>query len=232
MRHIPAAQRFHADHGWLQSNFLLSFAHYFDPENLHFGALRVFNDDEIAPRAGFPQHPHAEMEIVTIVLDGAVTHHDSLGNQTTIRAGEVQRMTAGTGLQHSEMNRGSEPVHLYQLWFLPTGRGLQPSYEQRAIPFLTRRHEWVALVSGRGDGAGQALFLNADATVWWANLEPGRPLPYAADEDRNLLVYVAGGTVTLNGQRLETNDQARLTGEQHLTFAATEPASVVLVDVG
>lgn len=228
---IPAARRFLADHGWLQSQFLFSFAHHVDPDNIQFGPLRVFNDDLIAPRAGYPLHPHTEVEIVTLVLDGTLTHSDSLGNQVSARAGEVLRLTGGTGYQHSEVNRGPAEVHLYQIWLVPGQAGLSAAFEHKALDFLTSRNEWSPVASGRGDGGVRAAFLNADVTIWWANLDVGSALTYVADENRQLFLYVAAGSLRLNGRLLETNDQARLTNEQQLTLGATAPASVVLIDM-
>lgn len=231
MQLIPAAARFHADHGGVQAYFLFSFAHHVDPDNLGFGVLRAFNDEELAPRAGFALHPHTELEIVTIVLDGTLTQQDAAGQTTTTGAGDVHRLTAGTGMQHQEVNRDRTPLHRYQLWFRPSQPGLQPAQETRTLDFLTRTGAWVPLVSGRGDGGGAALFMNCDATVWWANLTPGQALTYAAEDGRRLFVYVAAGSPVLNGQQLEPNGQVRLSSQTHLTLAATEPAAVVLVDM-
>jgi quercetin 2,3-dioxygenase len=228
---FPPESRLFADHGALQAYCLFSFAHLTDPENVQFGPLRVFNDEVLSPRAALPLHPHAEMELVTIGLAGALTYADAQGYQRTVAAGDVQRLTAGTGMQHAESNRGLTAAHTLQLWLLPGQRGLQASQEQRSIPFLTSRDEWVPLGSGRGDGAGQALFLNCDASIWWATLSPGRSLPYVPDEDRRQLLYVVSGAVTLNGRQLTTHAHARLENEQHLTIASPDGGSVVLVDL-
>ena len=229
---LPADARFAADFGWLQSHFLFSFAHHFEPDNVHLGALRVFNDDQLAPHSGYPEHPHAEVEIVHIVLSGTLAHTDGQGVRTLVRAGGVLRLTAGTGCRHTEANPSADaPLHLYQLWFRPRERGLQPAIEHRATDFLNRPAGWTVLLSSAP--TGNAVFLNADATVWWANLEVGRPLPFAATETRQYLLYVAAGTVRLNGQVLEINAQARLTGEKFLTLEAVgEEAAVVLVELG
>ena len=150
LTYIPATERYHAQPvAWLSSYHLFSFAEYYDPNNMHFGPLRVFNDDSVAPNAGFPQHPHQEMEIVSLVLEGEITHEDTMGNKTTIGKGEVQRMTAGTGLAHSEYNRTDKPLHFYQLWFIPNQKGLSPSYEQKDIDFLDTKNELIPLVSDR-----------------------------------------------------------------------------------
>nr|GFB83754.1 hypothetical protein [Tanacetum cinerariifolium] len=147
---LEAVRHHAAPASWLSSYFLFSFADYFDKSNMHFGPLRVFNDDTVAPQNGFPQHPHSEMEIVTLVLEGEVSHEDTLGNRTTITAGEVQRMTSGTGLAHSEMNRQDSQLHLYQLWFMPSQKGLAPSYEQKDLGFLSsKKNELIPLVTGQ-----------------------------------------------------------------------------------
>ncbi len=228
---FPANSRLFADHGALQAHCLFSFAHLTDPANVQLGPLRVFNDEVLSPRAALPLHPHAEMELVTIGLAGALTYADPQGYQRTVSAGEVQRLTAGTGMQHAESNRGLTPAHTLQLWLLPGQRGLQASQEQRAIPFLSSANLWVPLGSGRGDGAGQAVFLNCDASIWWATLGAGRSLTYVPDEDRRHLLYVVSGAVTVNGQALDTHAHVRMEGEKHLTVASADGGSVVLVDL-
>ncbi len=169
---IPAAERHSADHGWLKPTWLFSFADYYDEDNLQFGTLRVFNDDVIAAGTGFGMHGHRDMEIVTVVLDGAVTHQDSMGNKTTIKAGEVQRMSAGTGVMHSEHNRGTGPLHLYQVWFPPRKTGMKPDYEQRDYSAVPRINRLLPVVSGFGHP--EAMTINSDAAMSLADLEPGQ----------------------------------------------------------
>ncbi|MBC7449732.1 MAG: pirin family protein [Hymenobacteraceae bacterium] len=228
---IPADARFFADLGGLQAHFLFSFAHYYDPANVEFGPLRTFNDVTLAPRTALPLHPHTEVEIVTIVLDGALTYSDAAGNHRDVRAGHVLRLTAGTGTQHAEANRGNGPAHALELWFRPGQAGLLPSQEQKMIAFQPRAAAWTALVSGRGDGGEAAVFLNCDATVWWASLAPGVSLPYVADDDRQLLVYAVAGTATINGESLPAGAHFRCSPAARLTIATAAGASVVLVDV-
>ena len=231
LHHVPAAARFVADLGAVQGRFLFSFAHYYDPANVALGPLRVLNDYRLAPRSSQPLHPHSEIEIVTIVLAGALTYADAAGNLRDLRAGQVLRLTAGAAFQHAESNRGATAAHALELWFAPGQPNLQPSQEQKAIDFPARANEWTPLVSGRGDGGAAAVFLNGDATVWWANLTPGATLAYAADESRQHLVYAVDGSAALNGERLEAGDHVRLSGETHLTVASPAGARVLLVDV-
>src|SRR6476620_2860675 len=166
---IKSSERHLSSMGWLKSYFLFSFADYYDPNNIQFGPLRVFNDDYIAAKSGFPMHPHSDMEIVTIVLKGAITHKDSIGNEKVITAGEVQRMTAGTGLTHSEQNSGDEELHLYYLWFFPNRKGLQPSYEQKKLDFLDSSNELIPLVTGQ-KVLDDVVYMNNNSTVYYANL--------------------------------------------------------------
>ena len=145
---VPSAKRHTQDQGWLRTSWLFSFDDYFDPDNMGFGELRVFNDDVVAPGKGFPAHRHSEMEIVTLVLDGALTHRDSAGNEGMLKADDAQAMSAGTGVLHSEMNQGKRPVHLYQMWFLPDRNEVRPSYAQASFPMEGRRNSLVPLASG------------------------------------------------------------------------------------
>ncbi|AWM32638.1 pirin family protein [Hymenobacter nivis] len=232
LQHLPAADRHHAAPApWLSSYFLFSFADYHDRHNVHFGPLRVFNDDYLAPQNGFPQHPHAEMEIVTLVLDGEVTHEDTLGNRTTITAGEVQRMTAGTGVAHSEMNRQEKPLHLYQLWFLPTQRGLAPSYEQKELDFLSRHNnELVPLVTGQ-KVLEDVVYMNSNSTVYWANLGAGKEIEFRTFPIRLVFIYVKEGSVVVNGVALGPNDQARIGDENTVRMIAEKDAQFILIDL-
>src|SRR5210317_1297551 len=147
---IKADERHFSDFGWLKTYWLFSFSNYFDPHNIQFGALRVFNDDVVEPGTGFPTHPHEEMEIITIVLDGEMTHEDSMGNKAVIRAGDVQRMSAGTGLTHSEFNLAEQPVHFYQVWLLPDKKNLEPSYDQKSFTFNEWQNTLLPIASGQG----------------------------------------------------------------------------------
>lgn len=231
LQYIPASARHHAAPvAWLNSYFLLSFADYYDPENVQFGPLRVFNDDTVQPQSGFPQHPHSEMEIVTLVLRGEVTHEDTIGNKTTISKGEVQRMTAGTGIAHSEFNRTDKPLHIYQLWFLSNQKGLTPSYEQKDIDFLSTKNELTPLVTGQ-KVLEDVVYMNSNTTVYWSNLREEKEIEFKTFPIRNTFVYVKEGTIFINGTRLGPNDQARLTDEHVLQIKAENDAQFILIDL-
>ncbi|WP_375418957.1 pirin family protein [uncultured Hymenobacter sp.] len=232
LKYIPATARHHAaPANWLSSYFLFSFADYHDKDNVHFGPLRVFNDDSVAPQAGFPQHPHAEMEIVTLVLDGEITHQDTMGNNTTIKAGEVQRMTAGTGLAHGEMNRADKPLNLYQLWFIPGKKGLAPSYEQKDLNFLSgKKNELVPLVTGQ-KVLEDVVFINSNSTVYWANLSAEKEILFKTFPIRLTFIYVREGTIFVNGAELGPSDQARMTDEHVVEIRAEKDAQFILIDL-
>ena len=229
---ISAADRHHAaPTAWLSSYFLFSFADYFDRGNLHFGPLRVFNDDTVAPQNGFPQHPHSEMEIVTLVLEGEVTHEDTLGNRTAIQAGEVQRMTAGTGVAHSEMNRQDQPLHLYQLWFMPSQKGLAPSYEQKDLGFLKgHSNELRPLATGQRV-LEDVVYLNSNSTIYWCNLDNDKEVIFKTFPIRLTFIYVKQGAIRVNGTGLGINDQVRIDAEDVLTIRATKDAQFILIDL-
>ncbi|RAK70386.1 pirin family protein [Hymenobacter edaphi] len=231
LSYISANDRFHAQPvAWLNSYHLFSFASYYDPKNMHFGPLRVFNDDTVAAKSGFPQHPHHEMEIVSIVLEGEITHEDTMGNKTTIKAGEVQRMTAGTGLAHSEMNQQDEPLKFYQLWFIPNQKGLAPSYEQKEIDFLDLKNELVPLVSGQ-KVLEDVVYINSNSSVYWSNLRADKELEFKTFPIRLTFVYVREGAIFINGTRLGPGDQARMTDEHVIHFRAEQDAQFILVDL-
>lgn len=229
IRKIPAGDRHFADMGWLRTHWLFSFGRYFDPENVQFGNLRVFNDDRVAPHTGFKMHDHAEMEIVTIMLAGRLTHQDSTGEPMTIGPHEVQRMTAGTGIRHSEMNQGDEEVHLYQIWFFPWKPGLEPGYEQKRFPAEAFRNALVPLVSG--NPADGVISMHAHATVYQGRYQDGESFSYRPDQGRGVFLYVTSGQVNLAGESFGVGDQARMTGETELEFHVAEEAGVILIDV-
>ena len=232
LKYLPATSRHHAAPAkWLSSYFLFSFADYHDRQNMHFGPLRVFNDDNIAANSGFPQHPHSEMEIVTLVLDGQITHQDTMGNNTTIEAGEVQRMTAGTGLAHGEMNRTDKPLHLYQLWFIPGKRGLAPSYEQKDLGFLKGKKDMlIPLVTGQ-KVLEDVVFMNSNSTIYWANLSATKGIQFKTFPIRLTFIYVKEGTIFVNGTELGPNDQARMTDEDVVDIRADKDAQFILIDL-
>jgi redox-sensitive bicupin YhaK (pirin superfamily) len=226
----PAAERGHADHGWLDTHHTFSFAGYYDPRHMGFRALRVINEDVVAPRGGFGTHHHEDMEIVTYVLDGALAHRDSLGNGATILPGEVQRMSAGTGIDHSEFNHsGDEPVHLLQIWILPERLGLTPSYEQRAFPLDTAKDD-LLLVASR-DGRDGSVTVHQDVALYAGRLAHGAKLERAIGAGRHAWVQVARGAVEVNGVALRAGDGLAASGEPKLAIAATEDAEILVFDL-
>lgn len=226
-----AAERGHFNHGWLDTFHTFSFAGYYDPDHMGFRVLRVINEDRVAPGQGFGTHPHDNMEILTYVLEGALQHKDSMGNGSVIRPGELQRMTAGSGVTHSEFNASdSEPVHLYQIWILPGRRGLTPGYEQKAFP-ADETDGPVRLVASR-DGRDGSLTIHQDAGVSLIRLDPGKKLAVPLDPERHAWVQVARGSLTLNGRELGTSDGAALEGESAAEFATgSEGAEAILFDL-
>lgn len=225
-----AADRGHLDHGWLDTHHTFSFGSYHDPDHMGFRALRVINEDRVAPERGFGTHGHADMEIVTYVLAGALAHRDSLGSGETLRPGEFQRMTAGTGITHSEFNpSATEPVHLYQIWLLPERPGLPPTYEQRAFP-AAGRHNQFRLVAAP-DAADGALAIRQDARIFLATLDPGGSITHAIRPDRHAWLQVLRGSVTLGDHTLTAGDAAALSAESGLTIRADREAEVMLFDL-
>lgn len=225
----PAQERGHADHGWLDSYHSFSFADYYDPRQMGFSVLRVINEDRVAPGQGFGSHPHRDMEIISIVLDGELEHQDSLGNKTRIRPGEVQRMTAGTGVVHSEYNpRPEAPVHFLQIWIVPRAEGLPPSYAQKAFPAEERQGVLRLVVSP--DGRDGSITINQDAFLYRTTLAPGETVTHALDPARRAYVQVVGGTVKLGEATLAAGDGARLEGDDPV-LAGVEEADVLLFDL-
>ena len=218
-----------ADHGWLDAKHHFSFASYRDPANMSWGRLRVWNDDTIAPNTGFPAHPHADMEIITYVRDGAITHQDNLGNIGRTEAGDVQVMSAGSGVRHSEYNRESGPTQIFQIWIEPTTRGGAPSWGAKPFPRGARGGRFVTLASGNAADT-DALPIRADARVLGATLRAGETATYALDPARHAYLVPARGTIEVNGVRIEARDGAAITGEAHLELRALDDAEIVLVD--
>jgi redox-sensitive bicupin YhaK (pirin superfamily) len=226
----PANERGHADHGWLDTYHTFSFSSYRDPRHMRFRALRVMNEDVVAPGQGFGTHPHDNMEIVTYVLSGALEHRDSMGNGEVLRPGEFQRMSAGTGITHSEFNpSASEPVHLYQIWLFPAQKGIEPSYEQTRFD-ESERHNHLRLVASP-DAADGSLTIHTDARVYLASLDAGQQVTQELAPGRHAWLQVLRGAVTLNGQPLATSDGAAVSEETTLAIAATEEAEVILFDL-
>jgi quercetin 2,3-dioxygenase len=214
---------------WLNSRHTFSFGEYFDPKENGFSVLRVINDDWIAPAKGFGTHPHRDMEIITYVLEGAVEHRDSLGTHGVIPAGDVQRMTAGTGIQHSEVNpSASERLHLLQIWLLPEARGFQPGYEQKTLGNRTKGKLTLVASHRGGDGA---LKINQDADLYIGALAQGQSAETDIASGRNAYLHVARGKLGLNGVAMEEGDGAKVSGERHLKIDAASDAEVLLFDL-
>ena len=217
-----------ADHGWLKARHHFSFANYYDPKKMGWGPIRVWNDDEIAPQSGFPPHPHADMEIVTYVRKGAITHKDSLGNEGRTEAGDVQVMSAGSGIRHAEYNLEPDTTTLFQIWIEPKARGGAPSWGARPFPKGDRAGQFVTLASGLGDA--DALPIRTDARVAGATLKAGETAEYALGRDRFAYLVPAVGAIEVNGVRLDSRDGAAVHDEEVLKVTALEDAEVVLVD--
>jgi redox-sensitive bicupin YhaK (pirin superfamily) len=218
-----------ADHGWLKAKHHFSFGSHYDSNNMGHGALRVWNDDEIAPNTGFPAHPHANMEIITYVRDGAITHQDSLGNKGRTEAGDVQVMSAGSGVRHSEYNLEQTTTRIFQIWIEPTTEGGQPTWGAKPFPKENRSGKLVTLASGFADDAG-ALPIRANARVLGTTLKKGESAEYEADAARHIYLVPAAGSVEVNGVRVEHRDGAAIRNESKLTITAIEDSELVLVD--
>lgn len=226
----PAAERGHARFGWLDSQHSFSFGEYYDPAHMGFGPLRVINEDRVAPGAGFPTHGHRDMEIISYVLDGALEHRDSIGTGAVIRPGEVQRMSAGTGIRHSEYNHSrSAPVHFLQIWIMPERDGIAPGYEQKAFPEAERRNA-LRLVASR-DGRDGAITIHQDVDLYAALLDPQRSTAFALRTGRRAWLQVARGRVTVNATALAEGDGAAISDLESLTITGVEPAEILLFDM-
>ena len=227
---LPSSERFHTEAGWLDSRHTFSFADHYDPDRLGYRALRVINDDRVEPARGFGSHSHRDMEIITYVLSGELAHKDSMGNGSVIRPGDVQRMSAGTGVVHSETNPSrTEPVHFLQIWIVPDRPGHQPGYEQKAFTEADRRGR-LRLVASR-DGHDGSVSIHQDASIYAALLEGGERVSHEPAAGRHAWVHVARGTVELNGQTLREGDGASVSGERRLDVAARDPAEVLVFDL-
>lgn len=226
-----AQERGHFNHGWLDTYHTFSFADYYDPAHMGFRSLRVINDDRVAPGEGFGMHGHRDMEIVTYVLDGALAHKDSMGNGSVIRPGNLQRMSAGTGVQHSEFNpSATEPVHLYQIWLLPNRRGLTPSYEEHAVPEFEKQGRFRLVASP--DGAEGSLTIHQDARLYLARLAEGDEVSQPLGRGRGAWLQVLRGRVRLGGKDLAEGDGAALSDEEKVSVqAAGEESEVLLFDL-
>lgn len=219
----------HADHGWLNARHHFSFANYYDPDRMGWGSIRVWNDDEIAANSGFPPHPHRDMEIITYVRSGAITHQDSLGNTGRTEAGDVQVMSAGTGVRHSEYNLEPETTQIFQIWIEPKRLGGSPSWGAKPFPKDDRSGRFVTLASGFADD-GDALPIRADARLLAATVKAGDTVTYTLGEGRHGYLVPATGLIEIDGDRFAARDGAAITGGQTLTITAIEESEIVLVD--
>ncbi len=223
-------ERGHADHGWLDSHHTFSFADYHDPDHVQFGSLRVINEDRVQPGQGFGTHGHRDMEIISYVLAGALQHEDSMGNGSIIRPGDVQRLSAGTGVTHSEFNASqSELVHFLQIWILPEATGLAPGYEQKHFEIADQRNRLCLVVSP--DGRGGSVTVRQDVYLYAVALEDGGSASHALETGRRAYAHVARGSVEVNGRALVAGDGARITDEPMVSLTGTPGAEVLIFDM-
>ncbi|HSH24277.1 MAG TPA: pirin family protein [Massilibacterium sp.] len=227
-----AESRYEANHGWLLSKFSFSFAEYFDPNNLQFGPMRVLNDDIVQPNNGFGMHPHREMEIVSIVLKGHLQHEDTALHKSVTTFGEIQRMSAGTGVYHSEMNpSATEEVNFLQLWFLPEQYNLQPSYEKTKYPIEKMKNNLLAVVTKNPTEEGIA-HINQDLTIYLSELDDQHELTFTQEKNRRIFLFVIDGSMTINNNyTLSKRDSARITETPSLTIKANKPTTFMLIDL-
>ena len=225
-----STERGYADHGWLKSHHTFSFAGYHDPEHMNFRSLRVMNEDQVEPGRGFGTHGHSDMEIVSYVLEGELEHKDSMGNGEVLRPGEFQRITAGTGIKHSEFNPSSEyPTHFYQIWLLPERSGLEPGYEQKAFD-AAERHNRLQLVASR-DGEQDSLRIHQDAKIFLTDLSGGEDVRYEIPAGRHAWVQMLRGTASVNGQQIDAGDAIAVSDETHLNLKSDQNAELMIFDL-
>ncbi len=225
---VSADERHFTDFGWLKTYWLFSFSDYFDPDNLNWGALRVFNDDVVLAQKGFPTHPHREMEIVSIVLSGALSHKDSTGQEGTIKAGDVQRMSAGTGVTHSEYNHDDVPVHFYQIWMEPGVHSLSPSYEQKHFDENMWQNNLLPIASGQGIPGTVSLHTNA--TIYRSQLDKGQTVTLASELGRKVFIYLTSGELIVDEKSLNSLEQMRLVSPGVITIKAKKASEFILID--
>ena len=237
IRLIPSDERFRMKQDWIDARWHFSFGHYHDPSNIRFGPLRVFNDDTIQPASGFPQHPHDNMEIITIVLEGQLQHTDSIGNTGLIHPNEVQVMSAGSGIKHSEFNASADqPLRLMQLWVMPRNKNQQPAYAQQQFDPQAQENKWLPLVSSgsvkNGGEISGTLGIDQDASIHRARLTESGELTWQSTKGRRTYIFVIDGQAQLNNQPLHKGDQARIEDEPNLTFNANNTnADLLLIDL-
>ena len=225
-----AEERGRANFGWLDSRHSFSFGHYFDPKHMGFGPLRVINDDRVAGEGGFPTHPHADMEIITYVLDGGLEHRDSLGTGSVVRPGDVQRMSAGSGVRHSEFNASkTDPVHFLQIWIVPEKRGLEPGYEQKTFSDADKRGK-LRLIGSR-DGRDGSVTIHQDVDLYATVLADGETVRHELRDGRVAWVQVARGTATLNGEQLYPGDGVAVDDADKLELTGTSESEILVFDM-
>lgn len=229
IRKIPASERHFADHGWLKTHYLFSFSTYYDPANIRFGPLRVFNDDVIERNGGFGTHPHEEMEIITIMLKGELTHEDSMGNIKVLGDMDVQTMSAGTGITHSEHNRSDKLTHLCQIWIFPDKKKVTPAYDQKSFNKEDRKNVLLPVASGQSYYG--ALPINANSTIYLSDLENGKSIGINTDGSRRTFIYVTDGEIRVNSKNFYAGDQARIKEEEAVVIEALEDTSFILIDL-
>lgn len=223
-------ERGHADHGWLNTYHTFSFAQYYDPRHMGFRNLRVINEDRVKPGVGFPTHPHRDMEIISYVLEGALAHRDSMGTGSVIRPGDVQRMSAGTGITHSEFNQSkSDPLHFFQIWILPEREGMTPGYEQKFFPDEEKRGTLRLIASP--DGRDGSVTIHQDAKLYATLLDPGEEIVHSLSPGRYAWVQVARGKVLVNGHLLEAGDGAAVSNEELLRLTANDASELLLFEL-
>ncbi len=218
----PSEERGHANHGWLDTNYTFSFSDYYDPRHMGFRDLRVINEDRISGGKGFGKHPHRDMEILTYIIEGEISHSDSMGRGATLQKDDVQRMSAGTGVMHSEVNRSTEPVHLLQIWLLPEAEGLKPSYEDRRFPAAEKLNR-LRLIASR-DGREDSTRINQDASIFASLLDSGKELEHELAPGRHAWIQVVRGPVEVNGKTLAAGDGAAISGESRLNLISSGDA--------
>lgn len=219
-----------ADHGWLRSRFSFSFAEYLNPDKMGFGALRVINDDAIKPGGSFAMHPHRDMEIITIITKGAIEHQDSMGNRYVLRAGEVQHMSAGTGIRHSEANPGDEPLELFQIWIYPQNSGISPNYQQKVFDQSALHNRLALLVSG--DGEADSLPIHQKAKIWRGRFDEAAMLPYEKSEPgHGVYLFVIEGELDLLGEKLTRRDAMAIESSGALTLDIKAGTDLLLFDI-
>jgi redox-sensitive bicupin YhaK (pirin superfamily) len=228
IRKVLANARYKAEHDWLTTYHLFSFAMYFDRGNMNFGALRVFNDDYIDGENGFGAHQHDNMEIVTIVHEGQLTHQDSMGNTGIIRKGEVQYMSAGTGVTHAEVNQEKELIHLYQIWIMPDEQNLQPQYAQKNFSNITSN---ILVPVASGQKLPGAIPIRTNSTIYLCKLDAGHTINHQLEHDRGLFIYIKEGSLEINGTKFEKEDQARIMNEDIILIKTKSNTELVAIDV-